>query len=406
MSDARSVGQGVRADAVPEPVRGPWWRREGRFFVEILAATGFAVAQPVLASFGDSPETFVAAGASVSAIVAFAVGVVTVPALVLWGVAALAGVAGSGARGWAQSLMIGSLVAATVLWATPQLSAVTSFVLAAAGGVAAVVAYRRLAPVRLFLSFAVSGPVTFVAMFLAFSTVSHLVFVPGSGESAADRQGQAASLVFLLLDELPTASLLDGTDMIDRRLFPNLAAFADDATFYRNATTVATYTNVAVPAMLTGRYLESAKPDSSTHRQNLFTLMEDTHELNVHEAITSLCRPSRCERNTERSALSSLGGQARDLWWAMVDRTEPTSAADPPVDGKLTEAQEREADWFARAALMQSRFDDVDAFVSSLRPRGARPRFDFLHMLLPHAPYEALPDGHRYTAMACHSGWD
>ncbi|HEV2070634.1 MAG TPA: hypothetical protein VGR26_12645, partial [Acidimicrobiales bacterium] len=93
-----------------------WWRREGRYFLEIFALCGFAVAQPVLASFGDSPETFVATDASARTIVAFGVSVVLLPALALWGLVAATAMLGARVRRVAQLTAVGLLVGSFVLW--------------------------------------------------------------------------------------------------------------------------------------------------------------------------------------------------------------------------------------------------------------------------------------------------
>jgi hypothetical protein len=63
-----------------------------------------------------------------------------------------------------------------------------------------------------------------------------------------------APVVMVFFDEFPMMSLLDSRGRIDRRLYPHFASFAQDATWYRNATGVSPFTPYAVPAMLTGRY--------------------------------------------------------------------------------------------------------------------------------------------------------
>jgi hypothetical protein len=60
-------------------------------------------------------------------------------------------------------------------------------------------------------------------------------------------------VVMLFFDEFPLTSLLDSRGRVDRRLYPNLARFAREATWYRNATGIGPFTPYAVPAMLTGR---------------------------------------------------------------------------------------------------------------------------------------------------------
>ena len=68
---------------------------------------------------------------------------------------------------------------------------------------------------------------------------------------------------------------LNGPDgHIDAARYPNFARLARDATWYRNATTVADYTERAVPALLTGdRPTTAALPIASDHPESLFTLL-------------------------------------------------------------------------------------------------------------------------------------
>ena len=71
--------------------------------------------------------------------------------------------------------------------------------------------------------------------------------------------GDRPPVVMILFDEFPLSSLLDAKGRIDRRVYPNFAALADQSTWYRNATGVAGYTPWALPAMLTGNYPAEAE---------------------------------------------------------------------------------------------------------------------------------------------------
>ncbi|HEV2068260.1 MAG TPA: hypothetical protein VGR26_00535, partial [Acidimicrobiales bacterium] len=344
-----------------EPER-PWWRSEGSRFVEILALAGFAVAQPVLGSFGDSPETFVAADASARTIVAFGVAVALVPAVVLWALAAATGVVGPRVRQAAQSVAVGLLVGLFASWSTRQLlpGSAWKVVAALAAGLAAAFLYDRFASARLYLAFASVAPVVFLVVFLAFSPVSNLVFTP-QPEPAVAPSGQPSnqpSVVMVVLDELPTLSLLDGRDRVDAALFPNFARFADDATFYRNTTTVSPITDVALPALVTGRIRPEANAVREDYVENLFTLLGDSHQLNVHEAITSLCPPSRCNQSFDAKAIGRLGYRAWDLWTGIVSSSPATSVGEGAGEDTFEAFME----------LLAGRFEQVDAFVASLEP--------------------------------------
>ncbi len=377
----------------PGRAERPWWRREGRYFVEILALSGFAVAQPVLGSFGDSPETFVAAHASMRTIVMFGVGVVVLPALALWGLAAVTGLAGARARRVGQSAAVGLLLGLFMSWFVRSLLPGRAWVLVAAvaAGLGAAFLYERFKAARLYLMFLSAAPAAFLMVFLAFSPVANLIFTPSPASAVAPAPPEASagqpSVVVVVLDELPTMSLLDGEGRIDAELFPNLARFADDATFYRNATTVATFTDLAVPSLLTGRIHTEAKAVRDDYVENLFTLLGDTHDLNVHEAITSLCPPSRCDQASDPTAIGRLLSLAWDLWTGIVTSPAQTSLGDGVG----------ETSFEALLGLLAGRFEHLDDFLESLEPEDGRPRLDFAHLLLPHVPWQVLPDGQSHT---------
>ncbi len=65
---------------------GRWWE-----LAELLAATGFAIAQPLLSVFGRSPDTFIFRDASRLDVVLFALTVTVVPAAAIWAVELLVG---------------------------------------------------------------------------------------------------------------------------------------------------------------------------------------------------------------------------------------------------------------------------------------------------------------------------
>ncbi len=384
------MGDEPSARAIPAPGShveapapgAPWWRRELRFYLEILAAAAFAIAQPLLASFGDSPETFIMSGASRLTVVAFAVLLVVVPPLVVWVVVAAVGSIWPRMRIPAQALAIGFLVALLVKWVlqgviTGKIDAVLAVVV---GGLVAL-AYPRFAALRLYLSFAAAAPVAFLAMFIGFSATTPLVLTPGAATASA-AGAEPASVVVVILDELPTASLLDDDDRIDAGLYPNVARLAGDSTFYRNNTTVATHTDAAVPPILSGRYPKTDKPARVDYSQNLFTLLNNSHALNVHEAITALCTAKQCDRAVAKGAINLLAQRAWVLWTDLVRGNDGQG----PVEGP------------ALQEVAPRRFEQPQEFIDSLATAGDRPQLDFGHLLIPHQQWETVPSGAHYRS--------
>src|SRR5207249_1035027 len=98
-------------------------------------------------------------------------------------------------------------------------------------------------------------------------------------------------VVMVVFDEFCGAWLMTDQGEIDAERFPNFASLAQDATWFRNATSVHPYTASAVPAILTGRYqLGDRRPDVIDHPVNLFTLLiaAKSHEMTVFESGSRL----------------------------------------------------------------------------------------------------------------------
>ncbi|CAN5319634.1 hypothetical protein BH20ACT3_BH20ACT3_03240 [soil metagenome] len=376
-------------------------RSELRSGLEIAALVGFAVVQPVLGPFGESPETFTAAGAGPGQIVLFAVAVAVVPLLTVWALAAVSRVFGPQVRSVVQTAVVAGLAALAAVGVARHVgsgAAVRAGVALVVGGVVLVV-HRRWSPLSMFLRYASPVPVLLVLVFLLASPVAPLVR-PTPVEVDQTAAGDQPPVVFIVLDELPTLSLLDGAGGIDAGLFPNLARVADTSTWYRNHTSVAPATLASVPAMLTGRQESSAEdlrpPTADDHPDNLMTLLGRTHEVHATEWITDLCPASLCANGPtgldddalelvanppgERAhPLDILVGEARELWWSQVWPTAPEYAADFTVAGMT------DADDLSRVML---------EFLSGIdEPTGDRPVFDYLHAPLPHGPWSLLPSG-------------
>ncbi|HEX6167379.1 MAG TPA: sulfatase-like hydrolase/transferase [Acidimicrobiales bacterium] len=367
-------------------------RREALpYALELLALSSFVLARPLLASFGRSPESLVARGSDWTDVVAFALVIVLAPVAVL--VAAeslLALVAGVRARRLAHSaamagllaLVVWELVAPRVPWAFRPMVAVS-----AAAGLALAAAHARFPALRTFLRYCSLGAVVFVAQFLFMSSTASIVLGGRHAPLAeAEVPANAAPVVMVVFDGLPTGLLLDGEGQIDAELYPNLAGLAGDATWYRNHTTAAQITLEAVPAILSGQRPSAERPPAlvSKYPHNIFTLLGRCHEVHGGEAITGLCPVTLCPEE----AGSPLGGLLRDagrIWeQQMTEATVEPELVPYVFDGRLPRSRE----WI-----------DAQDF-----RRGERPGLHVLHILLPHPGWEYLPDGGVYGATRGQAG--
>lgn len=386
-----------------------WLRGEIAAGLELATLVGVAVIQPVLGPFGASPETFVGVGAQRSDIVWFALIITFVPFGALWMLAAAGRLLGPRVRSWAQTVVVAVLagLGAVALGPTKG-SALASTAIGILVGAGSMLLHRRWMPGRLFLRYASPLPVMLMLLFLLASPTSGLLRETAAPEPTSS-DGDRPPVVFVVLDELPTLSLLDGQGGIDETLFPNLARVADTSTWYRNHTAVTSETLTSLPALLTGRLMadpsDRRAATSSDYPDNLITLLAETHEVHGREWATQMCPRALCPPSTgaidpelldqlatplaERpAALATLLDEASVLWRTQVGLGgSPEAGTDSQTNGS-TIAGMRRADDRTRLVL---------EFISGIeKATGDRPTLDYLHAPFPHTPWTALPSGQTY----------
>lgn len=359
--------------------------------VEVSALAAFAFSRPVLDSFGRSPETFVARGATGAAIVGFGLVVTVVPIAVAALVGAIARLGGAGVRWWVHVALV-TIVGGLAVWRLGQdvtgwPGDATKLILAGlVGGPLLALLRVKLPASRTFLRYAGAASVIFLVQFLVMSPASSLIGRSTPGVDADTTRTVAAALgdeappiVFVVTDTFPTQALMDGGGQIDADLYPNLAELAGTSTWYRNSTSVSGFTNEAVPAMLSGLYPEPSERQQFVvpYPHNLFTLFGGVYDMHVHEPMTNLCPEELCPRRP--ASFGSLLGDAVDLWWS------GTEASTPKLDIPGLFLEDRYAD-------LERWIDDQD-FTG-----GGRPDLFFYHAMLPHEPWHFLPDGTVYEA--------
>ena len=177
---------------------------------------------------------------------------------------------------------------------------------------------------------------------------------PAASTSAAPpaaAKSRRPHAVLLVLDELPSDSLLDRSGQVDAGRYPNFAALAADATWFRNAYSTYDSTTKAVPLILDGmRPVPESEPERRWHPRSIFTsLGARGYRIVAAEEATALCPPRLCR-----------GAHIRR----------------PAIMPRL---RHRRPERFAR-------------FVRSIRS-SRRPMFWMKHVLLPHGPYQYLPSG-------------
>ena len=369
--------------------------------LHLLALSGLALAQPLLDLLARQPEFLAIRRFAPWQIVALAAILVLVVPLPLLAVATAARAQPRLGRA-VHLTLVGGLSALLALLALRRTPLDGGWWLAAglAAGLAAAFAYRGLGWLRQFVGLCSLGLILFPLAFLWAPGVRRQLIVD-SNAAAVPASGARTPIVLLVADELTSTDLLDESGRLDARAFPNLAQLAAGATWFSRALTVSDLTEVAVPAMLTGRFPRSGSlPTARDHPQNLFSALPD-YRIWANEPITRLAQRDSPARLT----VEDLGPLASDLFvvyrhlllppawrtglptlsgrWAGFDSG---GAAELSVDARNAEALE---------ALRSDRAAQFDRLLESLDPARDQALY-FWHVLLPHTPWEFLPSGRRY----------
>jgi len=247
----------------------------------------------------------------------------------------------------------------------------------------------------------------FPGLFLANSSVRKVVF-PKPNSTAAGPSKASAPVVMVIFDEFPLMSLLDENRKIDSTMYPNFAALSQEATWYRNATSVSEGTLNAVPAIVDGRLPEPSfqrLPNAADHPLSLFRLLGKSYEFNVVENNTRLCPDDLCGEESGGAPLGErMRGLLSDLSILYLYLTLPAdlTAGLPDVTHSWRDfavrLQRAESPWLVYDKLTNwdDRVEIFRSFIDSIKP-SSKPTLHFLHILLPHAIWEFLPSGRRYT---------
>lgn len=369
-------------------------------FVHLCALSTLAIAQPLLDLLGRNATFFSVRDAGPLEVVTFALVVTLGPPAALFLLELLVLPISRRARRGLHLVFVGGLGALFVL----QLGARTSAAIVAAAalaGVALAAGYARFRPTRAVLTALSPAPLVIVVLFAVVSSASGLV-LPGGETARAGTVAAKVPVIVVVFDEFSLNSILDSRGRVDPVRYPNLAKLAAGSTWFPRATTVSPWTEQAVPALLTGVLpSEGTPPVLREHPNNLFTLLGSSHSVHAVEPITKLCPRTVCASTGPREVPSGLRLMLTDAGVVYLSRVAPT-----PLAGRLPPVTTRWGNFLADTGDAapdsgeqgrRNRSASFERFVSSLRP-ARRPTLHFLHILLPHHPWQYFPGGTRYVA--------
>jgi hypothetical protein len=277
-------------------------------------------------------------------------------------------------------------------------------------GLAAVRLYFRSVAYRQILSLCAVGVILFPLNFFNSAAIRQQVLgISNRRESSAVSAKHPAPVIMIVFDGLCGMALLNEQYEIDRIRYPAFARLGDMSSFYRNATTVHPRTTHAVPAILASSLPEEDRqPLEAEHPTNLFRLIHDSgqYDMSVFEPFTHFY-PEESRRITSRLSVAQQTGRLLETLlrvFAQLSIPQDLEFLHLPVPLewfglKTSEQQSREVRdgrisyiWDTHRSLQ------FEHFVDCLEPT-SRPGFRFLHIVVPHDPWNLLPSGksyHRY----------
>jgi Sulfatase len=398
------------AEAAPERTARSVTKEALWSFANLAVLWTFAVAQPLFDLLGDNPEFFAARGSSGFDIVSFSILLVVAPPASLVAIESLLGLLGRRVRRFAHvgfvALLV-ALIAAQALKKSIDASDIVLIALSLGVGAALAALYARAEPVRSFLNVLTPAPLVFLLLFLLGSPVSKLAFPDEAGARTIGGVTRTP-IVVVLLDELPSNTLVDRRGGIDGVRFPGFAELAREATWFKNAYTIYDSTERAQPAIMDGNLPEEDRiPVSSDHPNSIFSLFAKTHRLNVSEEATSVCSRDLCtDERLEESYGGRIGSMSEDLGLVWLHVVSP-----PGVESELASVSENWGNFGGdddagdggddqqrantRFNLNRGRNERFEDWIAGIRA-GNRPALNFKHTLLPHVPWQFLPSGRQY----------
>ncbi len=365
----------------------------------LLGLTALAIAQPIFEVVSNSPEFFPARSTppatAVGAVIAICLGVPLVLLAIERAIAAINPRAATMFHGVTVAVLSTALV---MPWFRrgEVLALPWDVLVSVLVGVGVAIAYVRLRIVRQFLMALAPAAIVVPLLFLLDPRMKRNL-VASESAAAVQTIERTPPIVLVVFDELPMNSLLDRDGNIDAERYPNFGALARQANWFRNASTVAYTTSDALPAIVSGRYVPSAEavPTLRYYPVNLFTALARHYSIFASMRFQQLCPPRACQRNAAipadsiRSLLSDLG-----LVWLHIVLPRNLTEELPSVVGEWAEfGRTGEA---ATAGGATGRSAVFAEFVSAIDDRPAR--LHFLHLLLPHMPFEYVASGRQYRA--------
>jgi len=383
--------------------------------VHLFTLFVFVVGRPIFTILADHPEYLVANQMRAADIYIAVVLLVFVIPLILTCLVAVAGIFGSRFRLLVQTVFCAGMVSVFALHLIGEFKAINDvwrILFSALCFVIFAILYYKQSKISQIITALSPVVLLFPALFLFDPEIKQLLQseIEATGfetESGTPAPAYKPPIVMVVFDELSLVDLLDADGQVDIGRFPNFAALSSIATWYKNATTVSYATQVAVPAILSGRLPVSRKlPIFSQYTHNLFSLLDGHYSFHVVEPITRLFHSMQSNGTPESAKLPGVSRSAvflsdMSLVYLHIVLPGKLSVLLPVIDEQWggflpvsifrPDQQNR-----TKKAMTSDRVQPMESFISDI---SAYPEetVHFIHLMLPHRPLQYLPSGRIYT---------
>lgn len=272
------------------------------WFLVAFGAFTLSALSPLVQVLGNSPEFFVAHLLTDAEIILFALSLSLVPLLVLYIIDLLWAISPLKNNNHVPLILITSCLLALfisnalnrVLNFSTILLAILYFILLVTLALVVV----RSKPARDILKVTGALSVLLYGFFFLVSPVSALLQnEPLPDNKSYTTAADSKPLLFFIFDKFPLTLMLTKEGKIDDKRFPNFSYLSSNSMWFRNAKTVAPYTNNAVPAMLSGTLAGKEKRGTvKDYPLNIFTIFGQTHKVTAFESFTKLCPDAICNK--------------------------------------------------------------------------------------------------------------
>lgn len=381
--------------------------------LHLFALSSFFIAQPLFSLLANNAEFFIARAASPVDIIIFVLAATCLPALMLIPVLLFSSLFGERALRAALLILISLLVALGTLSGLNKRGlpggGVSMLLVAMLLGVLFAWMYSRLQTLQSLLTYVSFAALIFPVAFLLTPDIRDILAPPQSIAAAKSLPaGSDIPIVLVVFDEFNSTSLMTQEHLVDPDLYPNFAWLAERSHWFRNASSVASGTVAAVPAIFSGHYAHGGQPSLRDYPVNLFTVLGDAYTYNVYESASKLCPPQRCPVLIKVPLFQRITSLFVDVAIVYLHLVTPKEFAAHLPDisqgwnnflvagGEDNPGEPFAEGWrdFVESSLRNDREAIWRRFIAAIPADG--PSLNVLHSLLPHVPLEFLPSGKKY----------